>query len=140
MRYLKMTKLPEDLERGLLDLGVERLLPECPGWLAVSDPYQCVQRLAIEHDEKALRTILARAAGKAPTSRPVRPTAQVVANGAGWIRAEGRTRVSPESMRGKVLALLSEKPVASDAITASVGFNSKPHLSKLEEAGWAIKI
>jgi hypothetical protein len=159
--YQHMTRLPEELERKLLDVPMAVLLTKC-GLLFVSDKYTLVQRLATTLSEAEVRKIaerrytqaeinsamdnLAKNVRRATDAGEAAPATSVKGI-SGRVRQPllpenivklkaGSTRIQPGSLRDKVLKALRGRERTIAQLSAQLGFDAKPVVSKLREAGW----
>lgn len=163
--FQRMTRLPEDLERALLDVPMGALLVRC-GILGASSKYSCVQRLAETLSEAEVRKFLAQkhpadperpvreerayraipaadTKDSAPRKIRVRAASGLMADETLVRRAKGETKITPGSYRAIILEALEgpQEGLTIKALQEAVEaeghhFEVRPVLGKLREAGW----
>lgn len=137
--FQRMTGLPEDLERALLDLPMGALLKPL-GLAGASDKYLAVQRLAREFPEAKLRKLV-RSGGQgvvqeAPAAPDPQPLGGRLLPATLVALAEGRTAIQPGSLRAQVLKALVGGALTLAQLGERLGFDPKPVVAKLRAAGW----
>lgn len=76
-----------------------------------------------------------RAAAPAPVPEPLNRS-QILRERSVVSVGQGKTRIQPESLRDRLIKVLMDGPKTVAELQAALGFDPRPVISKLREAGW----